>query len=237
MEFVYPTVTTLVPANIGIVTNAPNPQAAEAFVDFLLSAPGAGDRCSIRRSAGCRSIRHLCQGAAGFPNPFKDKSIGAAVKFDVDLSKRRYNVVNSLFDVMITYRLEDLAAAVEGHPGSGGRAAPATDQCRRPRSWSPRRARWSRNVPIDEATARRIRIFEHLQEAAQKGHRQGRAGRQAEIEQEQWDAMVKANYQKARACREGEVDAVSRLPGPARSPTTPDTPCASPGAAFAPNRP
>ncbi|MGB5409471.1 MAG: extracellular solute-binding protein, partial [Thiogranum sp.] len=37
VEFVYPTVTTMVPANIGIVKNAPNAVAAGAFVEFLLS--------------------------------------------------------------------------------------------------------------------------------------------------------------------------------------------------------
>lgn len=47
-----------------------------------------------------------------FPNPFKDKTIGAAVKFDLALSKGRYNVINSLFDVMITYRLDDLREAI-----------------------------------------------------------------------------------------------------------------------------
>src|SRR5690606_35194852 len=37
VEFVYPTVTTLVPANVGIVKNATHPKAAAAFVEFLLS--------------------------------------------------------------------------------------------------------------------------------------------------------------------------------------------------------
>lgn len=36
VKFNYPTVTTVVPANIGIVANAPNGPAAQAFVDFLL---------------------------------------------------------------------------------------------------------------------------------------------------------------------------------------------------------
>ena len=68
--------------------------------------------CWTRRSAACRSTpRTYAKAPAGFPNPFEDKSIGAAVKFDLDLSKSRYNVVNSLFDVMITYRLDDLREA------------------------------------------------------------------------------------------------------------------------------
>ena len=34
------------------------------------------------------------------------------MKFDVNLSKSRYNLVNSLFDVMITYRLDELRSAM-----------------------------------------------------------------------------------------------------------------------------
>ena len=37
VEFVYPSVTTIVPANVGIIANARNQKAAEAFVEFLLS--------------------------------------------------------------------------------------------------------------------------------------------------------------------------------------------------------
>ena len=40
VEFVYPTVTAIVPANVGIIANARNPKAAEAFVEFLLSDEG-----------------------------------------------------------------------------------------------------------------------------------------------------------------------------------------------------
>src|SRR5215470_2509675 len=40
VKFVYPSVTTLVPANVGIVANAPNKAGAEAFIEFLLSPAG-----------------------------------------------------------------------------------------------------------------------------------------------------------------------------------------------------
>jgi len=40
VDFVYPKVTTLVPANVGVINNAPHPQAARAFIDFLLSDEG-----------------------------------------------------------------------------------------------------------------------------------------------------------------------------------------------------
>ena len=55
-------------------------------------------------------------------------------------------------------------------------------------------------LPIDEAKANDQGLFRHLQEEAEKSHRQGRA-RQAEVEQE-WDAFVKANYAKAKELAE-----------------------------------
>ncbi|MCR2707603.1 extracellular solute-binding protein, partial [Salmonella enterica] len=39
-SFYYPSVTTVVPANIGVVANAPNQAGAEAFVNYLLSEKG-----------------------------------------------------------------------------------------------------------------------------------------------------------------------------------------------------
>lgn len=40
VEFAYPTVTTLVPANIAVVKNAPHANAAKAFIEYLLSVEG-----------------------------------------------------------------------------------------------------------------------------------------------------------------------------------------------------
>lgn len=40
VDFVYPTITALVPANVGIIKNAPHPNAAAAFIDYLLSDEG-----------------------------------------------------------------------------------------------------------------------------------------------------------------------------------------------------
>ena len=64
VKFVYPSVTTIVPANVGIIANAPNKAGAEAFVEFLLSPAGqevllepehpppAGQPGGLRQGAG-----------------------------------------------------------------------------------------------------------------------------------------------------------------------------------------
>ncbi len=194
VEFVYPTMTTLVPANIAIVKDAPNPEAAAAFIEFLLSAEGQELLLDPKIRRLPVNPATYAKAPEGFPNPFEDSSIGAAVKFDLDLSKGRYNVVNSLFDVMITYRLDDLRAAVEAIQGAeealaGGSNAEAAQLIEEARALVSQ-------VPADAAKASDP-DFNAIFKKKRKKADTKIEGRQAEVEQE-WDAMVKANYAKAK---------------------------------------
>ena len=199
VDFVYPTVTTLVPANIAIVKDAPHPQAAAAFIEYLLSIEGqellldpAIRRLPVNPGTYAKAPKN-------FPNPFKDKSIGAAVKFDVVLSKTRYNIVNSLFDVMITYRREDLAKAVNAIQkaemalaGKSNKEAEALIKEARALVAA---------MPISEAEAVDAKypgvftsdVFKKRKKASVKV-----PPRQAEVE-EKWDAFTKKNYTDAAA--------------------------------------
>ena len=198
VDFVYPEVTTLVPANIGIVTSAPNASAAGEFIEFLLSPEGQELLLDPKIRRLPVNPMTYAKAPAGFPNPFKDKSIGAAVKFDLDLSKNRYNVVNSLFDVMITYRMEDLAAATkaiqEADAAMKGKSNPAAAKL-----IAEARALVAK-VPVDEATAGQ-KEFNSIFKKKRKKATDKAEGRQAEIEQG-WDTMVKANYVKAKELAE-----------------------------------
>src|SRR5215217_795650 len=113
IKFVYPSVTTIVPANIGIVANAPNRAGAQAFVDFLLSPEGQEVLLepSIRRLPVNPAV--YAKAPADYPNPFKDTSLGAGVKFDVDVSEKRTNVVDTLFDQTITFQLDAVKGAAK----------------------------------------------------------------------------------------------------------------------------
>lgn len=199
VDFVYPTVTTMVPANIAIVKNAPSPNAAAAFIEFLLSVEGQ----ELLLDPAIRRLpvnpETYAKAPADFPNPFKDKSIGAAVKFDVTLSKERYNIVNSLFDVMITYRREDLAkataaiqkaeAALKGK--SNAEAEALLKEARGLIAAMP--------VPEVEAVDNKFPgvftsdVYKKRKKASVKVPQ-----RQAEIE-EKWDAFTKKNYADAAA--------------------------------------
>jgi len=199
VDFVYPTVTTLVPANIAIVNNAPHPKAAAAFVEYLLSVEGqellldpAIRRLPVNPATYAKAPKD-------FPNPFKDNSIGAAVKFDVELSGSRYNLVNSLFDITITYRREDLAAAAKAIQKA--EAALAGKSNAKAEALIKESHGLLAAMPISEPEAVDAKfpgvftsdVFKKRKKATAKV-----PPRQAEIE-EKWDAFSKKNYAAAKA--------------------------------------
>ena len=199
VDFVYPTVTTLVPANIAVVKNAPHAKAAEAFIEFLLSVEGqellldpAIRRLPVNPDTYAKAPKD-------FPNPFKDQSIGAAVKFDVQLSKDRYNIVNSLFDVMITYRREDLVAAMQAIQAAEAALEGKTNAEAQGLIAEARRLVVA--MPISEAEAKDNNYPGVFTSDVYKKRK--KAGvkvppRQAEVE-EKWDAFTKKNYADAKA--------------------------------------
>ena len=198
VEYVYPTVTTLVPANIALVKNGPNPEAAGAFIEYLLSTEGQELLLDPKIRRLPVNPETYAKAPAGFPNPFKDSSIGSAVKFDLALSKGRYNVINSLFDVMITYRLEDLRDATKAIQNAeaamaGKSNAAAADLIAQAKALV-------NEVPVDAATASN-KEFNAIFKKKRKKATTKVTGRQAEVEQE-WDTMVKANYAKAKSLAE-----------------------------------
>ena len=198
VDFVYPKVTTLVPANVGIIKNAPHPQAARAFIDFLLSDEGQTillDKKIMRLPVNPKAY---AKAPPGFPNPFKDHSIGAAVKFDVLKSKARYNLVNSMFDVMITYRLDDLRNAVKAIQDAEAKLA-GNNNPKAGAMIEEARALVAA-LPITEAQAADP-AFAGIFKKKRKKATDKVTGRQAEVEQK-WDEMVKANYAKARRLAE-----------------------------------
>lgn len=109
-KFVYPSVTAIVPANIGMVAGAKNPENARRFINFTLSPEGQELLFDpkISRLPVLPSVYK--KAPAGFPNPFTGK-IKPKVNFDSELSESRYYVVSSLFDHTITFRHKELAAA------------------------------------------------------------------------------------------------------------------------------
>ena len=195
VDFVYPTVTALVPANVGMVKDAPHPKAAGAFIDYLLS--DAGQELLFDPKIQRLPVKPAIYAKApeGLPNPFKDKSIGASVKFDADLSKGRYNLVNSLFDQLITFRLAELQSAVKAiHEADAAIAKNPNDKAK---ALLVEARKQLAALPVTEAEANNpdfAKIFEKKRKKATDVVPQ----RQAEVEQT-WDSFAREHYSKAES--------------------------------------
>ncbi len=196
VEFVYPTVTTIVPANIGIVAGAKNANAARAFVEFLLSDEGQTllldpkiQRLPVRLSVYDKA-------PAGYPNPFKDTSLGSRVTFNNDVSEVRYELLNSLYDRLVTFRLKELNEAWKAiHAAT---AAVAKSKSAEGQKLLAEARKLATSVPVTEAQAVDPQIAGAFQE---KRPDKPVAARQAEFE-EQWDAFARRNYAEAKSLAE-----------------------------------
>lgn len=193
VELTYPSVTAIVPANIGIIESAPNPEGARVFVEFLLSP--AGQQVLLNPAIMRLPVNPAAYANApeGFPNPFSPEFAPNAIVFDVDMSGARYNLVNSLFDVMITYRLNDLRTAVAAvqraeaaYAQSGNAEALALIEQARALIEA---------LPITEAESLDPSFTGVFQVSRASPDAQV-VGRQAEIEQA-WDSFAVRNYGEA----------------------------------------
>jgi phosphoglycerate transport regulatory protein PgtC len=201
VDFVYPTVTTIVPANVGIIANARNQKAAEAFVDFLLSDEGQQILLDPKIQRLPVRIATYDKAPAGYPNPFKDSKLGAQFNFNADLSEGRYELLNSLFDRLITFRLKELNAAWKAiHEAGKKLGAGAGPESKRLLAEARRLAT---AIPVTEQEASDPGIAGSFQELKPG---QKTAGRQAEFE-EKWDAFAVKNYAEAKALAEKALTA------------------------------
>jgi ABC-type Fe3+ transport system substrate-binding protein len=187
VKFVYPSVTTVVPANIAIVKNAPNPAGARAFIDFLLSQKGQEILLepTIRRLPVNPSV--YAKAPAGYPNPFAGSIGMPSLHFDVEKSGKRYAVVDALYDQTIGTNLDGLKRAAKAIGDVETKLA-RRDNAQARALLTEARALISA-MPITEAEASSEEIT---------GAFAGRGGgpRQAELEQ-RWAAFAREKYQAA----------------------------------------
>ncbi|MFC3126210.1 ABC transporter substrate-binding protein [Pseudoroseomonas globiformis] len=196
VEFVYPAVTTLVPANIAMIEGSRSPNAARAFIQFLLSP--AGQEVLLDPKVMRLPVRPeaYAKAPAGFPNPFENRSLGARVKFDNGVSEARYELLNSLFDRLITFRLRELVEAWKAvHAAEAVLAKSNNPQGRELLAQA--RARLTR-VPVTEAQAADPAIAGAFQPARPD---RPAGPRQAQLEEE-WDRAAIAAYMDAKQLAE-----------------------------------
>ena len=190
VKFVYPSVTTLVPANVGIVANAPNRAGAEAFIEYLLSP--AGQEALLEPTIRRLPVRPetYAKAPAGYPNPFKDKNLQGLLAFNAETSEARTAVVDTLFDQLITFQLDALKAATKAlHEAD---AALAKKDNAAVRALVKEARDLIAAMPVTEAQASSPELRAAFTGGKEKG------ARQAELEQ-QWAAFAKEKYAQAKA--------------------------------------
>jgi ABC-type Fe3+ transport system substrate-binding protein len=112
VDFVYPTVTSIVPANIALVDGSKNPAEGKLFVAYTLS--NEGQQLLLDPKISRLPVLPYAKLAGKVPEGYPDPEAIAKrskVQFNADLSEDRYYVVQSMFDQTITFRLKELQGA------------------------------------------------------------------------------------------------------------------------------
>jgi len=186
VEFAYPSVTAIVPANIGLVAGAKNAEAGKRFIQYTLSDEGQALLLDPKISRLPVLPATYAKAPPGYPNPFGG-TIQAKVNFDSNLSESRYYVFSSLFDQVITFRLKELQAATKAiHDAEkrlGGKASPQLEEARK----------LAFTVPLSAQQAADRDLLAAFR--AKKGD-EAATRRKTQVEEE-WSSKAKANYLKA----------------------------------------
>ena len=112
VDFAYPAMTAVVPANIALIAGAKNADEAKKFMSFTMSAAGQQLLFDPKISRLPILPYDQLKAPAGYPVP-QEVAKRAKVQFDSNLSESRYAVVISLFDQMVTFRLKELQATTK----------------------------------------------------------------------------------------------------------------------------
>ncbi|MEI7612013.1 MAG: ABC transporter substrate-binding protein [Betaproteobacteria bacterium] len=114
VDFIYPRKNAVFPANIAIIEGAKNPLGARKFVSYALSQEGQSIllRPEISRFPVLPSVFANNIAPAGIPNLY-EVIRNTTLKFDRSISERRYRIVSSMFDQLITFRHVELKRAIK----------------------------------------------------------------------------------------------------------------------------
>jgi hypothetical protein len=200
VDFVYPSITPIMPASIGLIKGGPNPEHAKAFIHYLLSDVGQKLLFESQISRLPVIPKLYEETPKGFPNPFLMAKSDAT--FDLEISEGRYGLINSLFDQVITFRLRGLKgawgaiykaeAAIRKASAKGKDVAGAEALLKEARVLA-------QSVPVTEVQANDPAFNGPFE----KDGTEARARYETE-----WDALVKVKYEKARMLAIQAVDAL-----------------------------
>ncbi|MFZ4289498.1 ABC transporter substrate-binding protein [Variovorax sp. HJSM1_2] len=190
VDFAYPTMTAVVPANIALVAGGKNIDEAKKFMAFSMSTEGQQLLFDPKISRLPILPYSSLKAPANYPNP-QDVAKRAKVQFDADLSEARYQVVTSMFDQMVTFRLKELQAATKAIHAADKKLkakpnAKGTELLNQARSLAYTSLVGEANVKDNEF----LEIF-------RKNRRDVAVSKQLTGLEEMWSSKARANYERA----------------------------------------
>jgi ABC-type Fe3+ transport system substrate-binding protein len=187
VDFAYPSLTSVVPASVGIVKGGPNPQEARAFVNYLLGEAGQTVLFSPEIARLPVIPELYAKAPKDYPNPFKRKLGG--VEFNNALSSGRRDIVNSLYDHIITFRHKELREAWKSiFSAEQALAKSKTASATQGRNMAAEARKLATQVPINDARASDKELIAAFR---------SKSGLKAQLETE-WENFAKNNYLKAK---------------------------------------
>lgn len=191
VEFAYPSLTSVVPASVGIVKGGPNPQEARAFVNYLLSEAGQMVLFAPEIARLPVIPELYAKAPKDYPDPFKKKMGG--VEFNDGLSSARRDVVNSLYDHIITFRHNELRDAWKSiYNAEAALAKSKSANAAQGKGMVAEARKLASQAPINDKRASDKEIT---------GAFRSKSGLKAQLETE-WENFARASYAKAKELAE-----------------------------------
>ncbi len=191
VEFTYPAMTAVVPANIALIAGAKNADEARKFMAYTMSVPGQQLLFDAKIARLPILPYSMLKPPAGYPVP-QDIAARAKVQFDSQLSGRRYPVVISLFDQMVTFRLKELQAATKSiHEATAALKA-------RPNARGSELLAQARNLAYTPLVGAENVKNEEFLELFRKSRRDVAVSKQLTGMEQMWSEKARANYERAR---------------------------------------
>ena len=193
VEFHYPSVTAVVPANIALISGGKNADEAKKFIAYTLSREGQELLFDpkISRLPVLPNASFGGKAPANYPDA-QEIAKRAKVQFNTDLSSNRYQVVVSLFDQMVTFRLKELQAATRAIHEADRRLQA------KPNAHGSELLRQAKSFAYSSLVPETMVKDEKFLNLFRQNKRDVEVAKQLTGLEELWSSKAKANYERAR---------------------------------------
>lgn len=197
VEFAYPDVTAVVPANIALIIGSKNAEEAKKFISYSVSLEGQQLLLDpkISRLPILPASAMGGKVPAGYPDPF-ELAKRAKVNFNSDLSETRYSVVSSLFDQTITFRHKELQAATKAiHEAT-------TALAKKPNAKGQALLKQARDLAFSPVVGSQLAGDKDFLALFTANKMNAAANKQVTGLEDRWNAHARANYEGAKSLAE-----------------------------------